>query len=111
MQITYCDLCNEPIKINDKKYILGVHCVTEAPEEERQQHYAEILRDLAKQMQSTNRGVQIFEICPECLKVFLRFIHLRKEDLKKQRKEINRIMKNREHRKKKEENNEEKNQK
>lgn len=93
MQLTYCDLCGEPIKVGEKKYILGVHCVTEEPEEERQAQLVEVLKELYKEMKTSQRRVQVYEMCPKCLQVFLRFITLRKSDLDKAKREVSRLLK------------------
>ena len=103
MQATYCDLCGELIKVGDKKYILGVHCVTELSEEEREQHLVEVLKELYKEMKTTQRRVQIYEMCPKCLQVFLRFINLRKTDLDKAKREVSRMLKKKLFNKQKEE--------
>lgn len=92
MQQSFCDLCGELIKVGDKKYILGVHCITEEPEEERQQQLVEVLKELYKEMKTTQRSVQIYEMCPQCLQVFLRFINLRKTDLVKAKQEVARLL-------------------
>ena len=92
MQTTFCDLCGELVKVGDKKYILGVHQVTEEAEEERQQQLIEVLKELYKEMKSSQRRVKIYEMCPKCLQVFLRFITLRKCELEKAKQEISRLL-------------------
>jgi len=91
-QVTYCDLCGEIIKIGDKKYILGVHSVTEESEEERHAQLVEVLKELYKEMKVTQRRVQLYEMCPKCVQVFLHFVNLRKKELEKAKIEVAKML-------------------
>ena len=93
MQLTYCDICHELIKIGDKKYILGVNPVkqeSEKIEEELKKNVYDYLRHVQHQTEK----IQIMEICEECKKVLEYFFHIRKKELEKTKLELKKIIKN-----------------
>lgn len=94
MQISFCDLCKEPIEVNGKKYILGFSEVGEVKDEvEREQQYIDMVSTLHKEMKQNNRGINIYEVCPKCMQIFLYFINMRKEEVDKTREEVAKYLK------------------
>ena len=90
MRVSYCDICHNVLKVGKRKIVLGV-LTTEQPNADNNE---EELRDvMSKGLQYSYQGIKTYEICLECEKVLDRFFHIRKEELTKINKEIEKIYK------------------
>jgi len=92
-QITICDICKQVISEGDKKYIMGINPVNESGRIKKKvtdfHETAEIL------ISNTYRygKCQLFEICTECKKVLEYLFRLRKKELKKLKREVEKMYK------------------
>ena len=81
-KITYCDICYCPIKIGDKKHILGSLSVIEVSEADLQF----VKQSLYYQQEREN--VQLHEICEGCKEVLEHLFYIRKDELEKIKQQI-----------------------
>jgi len=94
MQISLCDSCGEPIKTNDKKWVLGINEVGETGDkEEKEKQFSELILSLQLGKTGNMGGLIIREICPKCMRIFLYFVNMRKEEIEKSKIEIDKILK------------------
>lgn len=91
-QVTYCDLCREIIKMNDKKFIFAYYAVTEEDEDTKKMRFAEVLDALYKGKTYEDKAIKVVEICNSCSGVFAHFMSLRKKELIKSRREVRKIL-------------------
>ena len=82
-----CDVCQQVIKLGDKKYILGLNSTQQTESESysynSSQDGMESLQDLIGRMENRTKHVKVLEICEKCKRVFDHFINLRIERVKK----------------------------
>jgi len=90
-QVSFCDLCKEIIKPNDKKFLFAYYSVTEEDEETRKTRYKEILEALYDGKAYSDNIIKVVETCTPCAGVFAHFMTLRKKELIKARREIKKI--------------------
>ena len=76
-KMTFCDVCYAPIKLGDKKFILGVLQATELDEQDVKSFEQSLYR------QRPYQGVKLYEICEGCKDVLEHFFYIRKEELEK----------------------------
>jgi hypothetical protein len=88
MKITYCDICYQVIKPGDKKYVLAIHILTQKGNENKEETYEALQRNY----QYYNK-IEHHEVCVECKKVLEYFFHVRKEELRKIKKELDKLYK------------------
>jgi len=91
-QVTYCDLCREIIKMNDKKFIFAYYSLVEEDEDTKKMRFAEILDALYKGKAYEDKCIKVTEICNQCAGVFAHFMGLRKKELIKSRREVRKIL-------------------
>lgn len=91
-QVTYCDVCREIIKMNDKKFIFAYYAVTEEDEDTKKMRFAEVLDALYKGRTYEDKAIKVVEICNSCSGVFAHFMALRKKELIKSRREVRKIL-------------------
>ena len=91
-QLTYCDMCKEIIRPNDKKFIFGYYPCTEEDEETNKQRFEEIIKALYQGRLNKETSIKIVEICSGCAGVFAHFVNLRKKELIKSRREVKRML-------------------
>jgi len=92
MKVTYCDICFQVIKPGSKKYVMGVHTMTQAKNENYQDD-DELKDAFLRKIKSPYASIELYEICPECRKVLEHFFHIRKEKLVKIQEELKSICK------------------
>lgn len=88
--LLYCDLCNLPIKIGDKKFIFAINEVVQPDvnNEINDNVRLESLQDLQKLINNEKEHISSFQICVNCKRVLDHFINLRATRIKK----INKIL-------------------
>lgn len=91
-QITFCDLCKEIIKINDKKFLFAMYPVTDEDDETKKLRFKEVLEALYEGKTYEDKCIRVVEICTPCAGVFAHFMSLRKKELIKSRREVKRIL-------------------
>ena len=89
MKVTYCDICYQVIKPQSKKHILSLHTMVHETTEDK----AELQEKILKNYQY--RTPELYEVCQGCKKVLMYFFHIRKEELRKIQKELEKISKKR----------------
>lgn len=82
MQLSICDVCGIPIKPNDKKYAMSEQEMTEDNAQ-----YTDIL-DYMQSQQRKYGKIQVKEVCQTCKQIYDRFFQLRKDEITKLNKEI-----------------------
>jgi len=83
----YCDLCQQVIKPNSKKYIFAVTDITQDEGGIKIRSVYELEEELQRQ-----RGkVEVHEMCVNCYKVLRHVLKMRKDKLEQIQKEINNI--------------------
>jgi len=85
----YCDLCQQVMKPNSKKYVFAVVDVTHYGGKVRIQRVMELEDELQRQRSK----VETYEMCPSCYKVLKHLFKMRKDKLEQIKKEINNIFK------------------
>ena len=90
-QVSFCDLCAEIIKPNDKKFLFAYYSVTEEDEETRKTRYKEILEALYDGKAYSDNVIRVVETCTICAGVFAHFMSLRKKELIKARREVKKM--------------------
>lgn len=88
MKVTYCDLCEQLIPLHAKKSILLLHDLFENKDEV--DGYS-ILIDLIKRHELIGNKMKVYEICPKCRDIVNHFLKLRKKELEKLSKEIEKL--------------------
>ena len=86
MYLCYCDICQLPIKEDEFKYILAVNKVE--VKEEFYEKRAMTMEDLLHHIKTTGKTVKSYEICSKCKAILDRFLGLRIEEIKKIKKEM-----------------------
>ena len=103
-QTTFCDLCKEIIKMNDKKFLFAMYPVTDEDDETKKLRLKEVLEALYAGKTYDDKSIRVVEICTPCAGVFAHLMTLRKRELIKSRREVRRLLS----RKTRKENNKEK---
>jgi len=81
MQVTYCDVCKELIKISDTKFLLGLQQVTETDDIPDRDIRKQAMQDyLIKWENDQRKGVLVFEICTECKRILYHLFNMKKEE-------------------------------
>jgi len=88
-KVTYCDVCYCPIKLGDKKFILGVLQATEMDEQD--------IKNFEKSLYYNRpyQGTKLYEICEGCKDVLEHFFHLRKDELESVKEQLENLAKDR----------------
>jgi len=90
VKVTYCDICELPIKKIEKKWVIGLKEVEEVKEDELDkavdilERYRKIQRDADK--------LEVYEICQTCKKVLESFLALRRSQVLKIKNEIDKLI-------------------
>ncbi len=87
--MTFCDVCYCPIKLGDKKFILGILEATELNEQETESFKQ------AMYHQRPYRGTKLYEICEGCKDVLEHFFYIRKDELEKVKDMLENLTRNR----------------
>jgi len=90
MNVTYCDICETPIKPSDIKWVFGII----EREEEGEDVTVLTVEELSERLriqQQRNKKVKTYEICTGCKKVLDSFLALRRSQVLKIKNEIDKI--------------------
>lgn len=80
-QTTHCDICGEIIKLNDTKFLLGLHEVTEDNSRPlRDSRKKDMQEYLVKWYQDQSRGVLVLELCKTCKKILYHVFNMKKKE-------------------------------
>jgi len=91
-QVTFCDICHQPLAIGENKCLIAINVSPEANKEIKEDEYKAMLDSVFCQMQRFDRRVPLYEICGKCLAVFYYFIKIRTDELNKTQKEMDKIL-------------------
>jgi len=83
MQVSYCDVCQNVIKTNTKKYAFLVQEIKETK--------SKVYKDYWEYIQDLNRNYEqiiVKEICEECKKVYDYLLNIRLKELEEIKKQI-----------------------
>ena len=87
MYLCFCDICNLPIKEGETKFQLGLNKVAhEIAEDHADQDFkddADYLQSVMSRIKNRSKGLQVFEICPNCKRVLDHFLNLRRDRVRK----------------------------
>jgi hypothetical protein len=92
MEFHACDICNNILK--DKFYMLVVNCINKSDYEEGDKEpitLEDFFQKLNEYGSRQRKKVKYYEICPECYEVLNHLFKLRLREIKKMKKEIERI--------------------
>jgi hypothetical protein len=89
MKVSYCDICYQVIKPQSKKHVLCLHTMVHETTDDK----AELQEKILKSYQY--RSPELYEVCQGCKKVLEYFFHIRKDELRKIQKELEKISRKR----------------
>ena len=84
-KVTYCDICYCPIKLGDKKYVLGILQTDEMTTQDVKNFEQSLY------YQRPQQETKLYEICEGCKEVLEHFFYIRKDELEKIKQDLEKL--------------------